>query len=554
MGKVTLSGIRQQIAAQESLGKLIPVGTPGPHHALGRFATPKMLALEAENIHLAKGQAFPVSSAKELDQWGKKKGLDAEQLNAAQVALNSNSWTSIIEGFAGTAKTYTIGAVREFAESHDYIVRGFASTGVAAKALRDAGIQAQTIASLLAKPLPSPTGKELWFTDESSMLSTLNANGIIKAARELGIDRLVMVGDQGQHQSIEAGAPIRQLLKEGIPMATLQNIRRQQDPALRAAVIAGHEDGRQAFELLAQQGRITEIPDMNERYQRIADDYVTAIEAGHNTLALAPGNDERRAINATIRELLVERKHIRQRGFEHTVYLRRDFTPAQIIDAGSYREADIIHAAGTRNQQRQGIRKDSWLTVETVNRRAGLLTMRTSDGRQLEVSPGPWKGAAEVYTAEKRMLAVGDRLQIRHPDKPRDIANAEFATIIAINSRQATLRFHGKAKREVTLPLSDLRHVDYGYAVTSFSSQGSTVDTVVINEDSMRSARLVNREQLYVSESRARLDVRVYTDDVDALRQAVARDPKKAIALDAVKQLPTQQQQQKQAQSVGIQI
>jgi ATP-dependent exoDNAse (exonuclease V) alpha subunit len=489
-----------------------------------------------------------------LERWALNKGLSAEQLNAAQVALNSNSWTSIIEGFAGTAKTYTIGAVREFAESHGYLVRGFGMTSCSVKALRDAGINAQTIASLLAKPLPTPTGKELWFIDESSMVSTLRANGILKAARELGIDRLVLVGDQGQHQAIEAGAPVRQLLKEGIPMATLQDIRRQQDPQLRAVVRAAHDDGRQAFELLAQQGRITEIADINERYQRIADDYVTALESGHDTLALAPGNDKRHAINAAIRELLIERRHVQKHRIQHTVYVRRDFTPAQITDAGSYREGDIIHAAGTRNQQRQGIRKDSYLTVEAVNRRAELLTVRTADGRRLEVSPARWKDAAEVYTAEQRTLAVGERLQFRHPDNRRDIANAEFATITAIDGRQATLRFDGKAKRELTLPLSVMRHVDYGYTVTSFSSQGSTVDTVIINDDSMRSARLVNREQLYVSVSRPRFDVRVYTDNAEALHHAVARDPKKEIALDVVKQRPTQELEQKQTQSVGMRI
>ena len=48
----------------------------------------------------------------------------------------------------------------------------------------------------------------------------------------------------------------------------------------------------------------------------------------------------------------------------------------------------------------------------------------------------------------------------------------------------------------------------------------------------------MNREQLYVSISRGRLDARVYTNDAEALRLAVTRDPKKEIALDAVKQRP----------------
>jgi hypothetical protein len=57
----------------------------------------------------------------------------------------------------------------------------------------------------------------------------------------------------------------------------------------------------------------------------------------------------------------------------------------------------------------------------------------------------------------------------------------------------------------------------------------------------MRSVRLVNREEEYVSVSRARIDARIYTDDAQALRRAVARDPKKEITMDAIRQRPTQE-------------
>lgn len=162
-------------------------------------------------------------------------------------------------------------------------------------------------------------------------------------------------------------------------------------------------------------------------------------------------------------------------------------------------------------------------------------------------------------------LAVGDRPQFRRPDNRRNIANGEFAVLTAIGAGAAPLRFPGKQNREITLPLSALRHVDYGYTVTSFSSQGSTVDRVIVNDDSMRSSRLVNREQLYVSISPGRIDARVYTNDAEALRLAVTRDPKKEIALETVKQRPTQelksqrntsnvQPQQSPTHSVGMRI
>jgi ATP-dependent exoDNAse (exonuclease V) alpha subunit len=204
------------------------------------------------------------------------------------------------------------------------------------------------------------------------------------------------------------------------------------------------------------------------------------------------------------------------------------------------------------------LHRGSYVTVEAVNREGKFLVLRTNDGGRVEASPVRWQDgddvAAEVYTAEQRMLAVGDRLQFRRPDNRRDIANAEFALVTKIAAGKVSLGFEGKQERKLTLPLSALRHVDYGYTVTSFSSQGSTVDKVIVNDDSMRSARLVNREQEYVSVSRARIDARIYTDDAEVLRRAVSRDPKKAIALEAVKPQPSVQPQQRQPRSISIGI
>ena len=83
-------------------------------------------------------------------------------------------------------------------------------------------------------------------------------------------------------------------------------------------------------------------------------------------------------------------------------------------------------------------------------------------------------------------------------------------------------------------------HADHRYASTSHAAQGTTVDRVIVNVDPLRSAQLVNRRQFYVSISRSRHDARIYTDDTEALRRAVAREPRKEIALDAVRQWPPQ--------------
>src|SRR5260370_21138475 len=115
-------------------------------------------------------------------------------------------WASAIEGLAGTAKTTTVGAIRDFAEGRGYNVRGFGMTSGSVKALREVGVNARTIASLLQSPLPRRTGPELWIVDESSLLATRPTNRILRAARQQGADRILFVGDQRQHHAIEAGA------------------------------------------------------------------------------------------------------------------------------------------------------------------------------------------------------------------------------------------------------------------------------------------------------------------------------------------------------------
>src|SRR6185369_237036 len=140
-----------------------------------------MLAVERENLALVRdgiGQAEPVTDSSEVRRWGITKGLFGDQLDAAALTLSSRDWVTAIEGLAGTAKTTTVGAIREFAENQGYTVRGFGTTSGSVKGLGEAGVDARTIASLLANLLPSRMPKELWIVDESSLLATRPTNQI----------------------------------------------------------------------------------------------------------------------------------------------------------------------------------------------------------------------------------------------------------------------------------------------------------------------------------------------------------------------------------------
>ena len=58
------------------------------------------------------------------------------------------------------------------------------------------------------------------------------------------------------------------------------------------------------------------------------------------------------------------------------------------------------------------------------------------------------------------MLAVGDRIQFRAPDRALRLANGELATIVAIEHTKVTLRTDGG--RKMNAARERLRPIDYG--------------------------------------------------------------------------------------------
>ena len=71
-----------------------------------------------------------------------------------------------------------------------------------------------------------------------------------------------------------------------------------------------------------------------------------------------------------------------------------------------------------------------------------------------------------------------------------------------------------------------------GYAVTSYGSQGKTVDYVLFSDSAVRAA--TDRRQWYVTISRGRRGIRIFTPDKEQLRENVIRSGNQPLALDLV--------------------
>ena len=75
----------------------------------------------------------------------------------------------------------------------------------------------------------------------------------------------------------------------------------------------------------------------------------------------------------------------------------------------------------------------------------------------------------------------------------------------------------------------------HGYCLTSYSSQSKSVDCVFVAENS-ESFRATDREQFYVSASRFREALTIYTDDKHELLRAVSKTSERPSATDLVNQ------------------
>jgi ATP-dependent exoDNAse (exonuclease V) alpha subunit len=113
------------------------------------------------------------------------------------------------------------------------------------------------------------------------------------------------------------------------------------------------------------------------------------------------------------------------------------------------------------------------------------------------------------------------------------------------------------SEREVMFNAKQHPHLDYGYAVTSHSSQGQTADRVLVHVDSEQAhGQLLNSRMAYVSISRAKFDVQMYTNDAKTLGQQLSRDVSHPSAIQrepaAQKIEPQLAQEHKSVQSYGM--
>jgi ATP-dependent exoDNAse (exonuclease V) alpha subunit len=458
--------------------------------------------------------------------------LSTSQRAAVEQIVSSQDWIMGLEGVAGAGKTTSLAAVREAAESEGYHVRGLAPTSRAAHKLAEAGINSGTLQHhLRCEELTDDGQKRLYIVDESSLASTKQMNEFLHRLRDE--DRVLLVGDTRQHEAVEAGRPYQQLQEAGMQTARLDEIIRQKDPALKEAVEQlARGDVREAIENLDRHSRIHEITEREERLRTIAQEYTRDPKG---TLVISPDNESRRELNALIHREMQERDDVSQE--EHRVCVldpRQEMTGADRQWAGQYEPRDVLRYS--RGSKALGIAPGEYAHVESVDARENRITIEYESGEYRSYNPRRLSGVA-VYDEVERTFSQGDRIQFTAPSKELHVANRELGTIEGITDA-GDVAIHLDSGRDIQFNVRQHPHLDYGYAVTSHSSQGQTVERVLINVDTEKSARLVNSRLAYVSVSRGQYDAQIYTNDRCELAHSLSRDMSQRTASESQEQEP----------------
>ena len=518
LGAVTVKGVRTEL---DALGLIIRERDGRPY-VTSREVLDEEVAMLAF-ARQGRGRCVPLG---DLSRPLTRDWLSDEQQSVVRHVLGSPDRVMLVRGGAGTGKTALMREAVEGIEARGTRVVVLAPSAAASRGvLRGEGFaEADTVSRFLVdeRRQAAARGQVVW-VDEAGLLGSRQMAKLFALADRLGL-RVVLSGDRHQHASVERGSMLRLLEQQaGLPVVQLVQVRRQRGRYRDAVTLLA--DGRTAdgLAVLDALGWVREVAD-TDRSRLLASDYAEAVLSGRTALIVSPTHAEGRAVTTAVRAALQASGRL---AADERTFVRLEATvatAAERSDAARYAVGDVVEF----HQHAPGFRSGSRWSVVKLGR--GSLLVRDDQGRDA-VLPLKHAERFQVFRRQELAIAVGDRLRVTRNGRSADGRRLDNGAIYVVSG---------------FTPAGDIRldtgavigqswgHLALGYCVTSHASQGRTVDRVFVTLGS-ESFAAASREQLYVSVSRGREKVTIYTDDVVGLRRAVGRTDPRPTATELVR-------------------
>ena len=439
--------------------------------------------------------------------------LGQDQKDAVRHVTTSPDRVLATRGPAGAGKTTMMQEAIPAIEAGGHKVFTFAPSAESSRGtLREEGFEnAQTVAHLLKNESlhPQLRGQVLWI-DEAGLLSARQMRGIFQLAEKQDC-RVVLSGDTRQHTSVERGDALRLLEKYAeLKPAELTEIRRQLHKQYREAVRDFSNDKpAEGFAKLDAMGSIIEAGD--ERYQQLAVDYADAVSRRKTALVVSPTHAEGERVTVAIREELKQRGKLGTDERKFTRGINQQWTEAQRGNFQSYRSGQVVQF----HQNAPGFTRGERVTVSGISDVSVLV--RDERGRE---STLPLNFAARFQVYETLTLSLAPKDKIRIAQNGFTLDGRHRLNNGAIHQVKGFTK-NGDLKLSNGWVIGkDYGNLAHGYCQTSHAAQSKTVDRVFVAQ-SAASLGASSAEQFYVSVSRARDSVTVYTDDKVRLEESI---------------------------------
>ena len=455
-----------------------------------------------------------------------------EQAEAVKHVLTTANRVSIIQGKAGTGKTTLMKEAIRLIEETGHKVTVVAPTAQAARGvLRDEGFsEAETVAKLLASPeLQNGLLDGVLWVDEAGLLNTTDMTALLALVIEKNA-RLILSGDTRQHTSVVRGDALRILnTVAGIKSAEVSQIFRQRHLDYRKAVQAlSDRKVGEAFSMLDSMGAIKTIEQDNP-FTALADDYLATLKKGKTALVISPTHQQGEQVTQAIRHKLRDAGRLAKEETTVSQLVNINMTLAEKSDPRNYGTGQLIQF----NQNVTGIERGSRWSVVSI--KDATVQIQDENGRRATL-PVDRVDQFDVYRQSVMALSNGDTIRITHNSLDRNkkrLTNGHILDVVSID-KNGSLRLRNKISKTIYNVPADFGHVTHGYCLTSHAAQGKTVDEVFIAQPSATFAA-TNLNQFYVSVSRARERVHIYTDDKAALLAHASQAGDRLSALELVK-------------------
>lgn len=456
--------------------------------------------------------------------------LDADQNEAVKQILASQDFVTLFRGGAGTGKSFTLKEVRDALLAAGHGVHFIAPQRQQVVELeKDLGGHGATLSEFLAKG--EIEDGAVVVVDEAGQIGAKQMLQLLELVQANG-GRLILSGDTRQHGAVEASDALRAIEKfAGLNAIELKNIHRQnpelaKTKAERKAIkeyklaVLMARDGLLAasFDTLNKNGAITQCG-FSEQHKFLAEKYLEFSAAGHSAVVVSQTWSELHKVNENIRSALKSCGVIGKDEVTVMALVKQDLTDAQKRDRRFYSEKSVI----IFNRDVVGIKRGSCGRLLEVGENELFIN---ANGKVRSVLFSDLDRLT-ICQPKEMPLASGDRLQLKANAKTTDgiqIANGEVVTVEQVlDDGQIALK-DGR-----TLP-KNYRQFVRGYAITSYAAQGKTADYLLFLDSAIRAA--TNQKQWYVTISRGRKGIHIFTTDKEQLRENIASSGNRQLAME----------------------